>query len=124
MKPLLNELSSKYTARRLRGRDLNIQSSKLIQIPMYLQIQLLHHSKYCVSSLQQQFNHVVPDTCDSRLRRSAMWSQISITLPGLTSLSTDSMFIVAVCCKDKYKYKYNVRSIYVKACGTHIPVGF
>jgi hypothetical protein len=30
MKPLLNELSSKYTARRLRGHDLNIQSSKLI----------------------------------------------------------------------------------------------
>jgi hypothetical protein len=30
MKPLLNELSSKYTARRLRGHDLNLQSSKLI----------------------------------------------------------------------------------------------
>jgi len=73
---------------------------------------------------KQQFNNLVPGTCDSKLRRSAMWSQISITLHSLTSLSADSMFIVAVCCMDKYKHKYNVRRIYVKTCGTHIPVGF
>jgi len=46
---------------------------------------------------KQQFNNVVSDTCDSRLRRSEM-SQISITLHSLTPLSADSMFIVAVCC--------------------------